>query len=47
MWEVQVVQKYNDIMLDRTCEPGEIISMPVERAKKIIDLGYVKLKGDV
>ena len=47
MWEVQVIQKYNDIMLDRVCEPGEIISMPVERAKKIIDLGYVKLKGDI
>ena len=47
MWEVQVIQKYNDIMLDRVCEPGEIIPMPIERAKKIIDLGYVKLKGDI
>ena len=47
MWEVQVIQKYNDIMLDRVCEPGEIISMPKERAKKILDLGYVKLKGDI
>lgn len=47
MWEVQVIQKYNDIKLDRICEPGEIISMPKERAKKILDLGYVKLKGDI
>jgi len=47
MWEVQVIQKYHDISLDCDCNVGEIISMPVERAKKIIDLGYVKLKGDV
>lgn len=47
MWEVQVIQKYHDILLDRDCNVGEIISMPVERAKKIIDLGYVKLKGDI
>lgn len=47
MWEVRVIQKYNDIMLGRICEPGEIISMPKERAKKILDLGYVKLKGDI
>lgn len=45
-WDVQVIQKYHDIDLDQTLEVGQIISMPVERAKKIIDLGYVKLKGD-
>lgn len=47
MWEVQVIQKYHDIALDRDCNVGEIVSMPIERAKKIIDLGYVKLKGDI
>ena len=46
-WEVQVIQKYHDVLFDKTMEVGEIVSMPVERAKKIIDLGYVKLKGDV
>ena len=46
-WEVQVIQKYHDVLLDKTMEVGEIVSMPVERSKKIIDLGYVKLKGDV
>lgn len=46
-WEVQVIQKYHDVLFDKTMEVGEIVSMPVERAKKIIDLGYVKLKGDI
>lgn len=46
-WEVQVIQKYHDVLFDKTMEVGEIVSVPVERAKKIIDLGYVKLKGDV
>lgn len=47
IWEVQIIQQYNDILLERMCNPGEVIPMPIERAKKIIDLGYGKVKGDI
>lgn len=42
MVEVQVIQQYNDLEIGRMLFPGEKILMPIERARKICDLGYVK-----
>ena len=47
MWDVVILQQYNDISLGRLMHPGETVPMPVERAKVIIDLGYGKVKGDI
>ena len=46
-WDVLIIQQYNDLEIGRLVHPGEVIAMPVERAKTIIDLGYGKVKGDI
>lgn len=47
MWDVVILQQYNDIELGRLMNPGEVVPMPVERAKVIINLGYGKAKGEI
>lgn len=47
MWDVVILQQYNDIELGRLMNPGEVVPMPIERAKVIINLGYGKAKGDI
>lgn len=47
MWDVVILQQYNDLELGRLMNPGEVVPMPVERAKVIINLGYGKAKGDI
>ena len=47
MWDVQILQQYNDMALGRICNPGEIIAMPIQRAKVIIELGFGRVKGDI
>lgn len=46
-WDVLIIQQYNDLEIGRLVHPGEVIAMPVERARTIIDLGYGKVKGDI
>lgn len=47
MWDVVILQQYNDIELGRLMNPGEVVPMPVERAKQIINLGFGKAKGEI
>lgn len=47
MWDVVILQQYNDLELGRLMNPGETVPMPVERAKVIINLGYGKAKGEI
>ena len=47
MWDVVILQQYNDIELGRLMNPGEVVPMPKERAKQIISLGYGKEKGEI
>lgn len=47
MWDVVILQQYNDIELGRLMNPGEVVPMPKERAKQIISLGYGKAKGEI
>lgn len=46
-WDVLIIQQYNDLEIGRLVHPGEVIAMPVERARTIIDLGYGKVKGEI
>ena len=47
MWDVVILQQYNDIKLGRLMNPGEVVPMPKDRAKQIIGLGYGKEKGEI
>ena len=47
MWDVVILQQYNDLELGRLMHPGEVVAMPKERAKQIISLGYGKVKGEI
>lgn len=47
MWDVVILQQYNDIELGRLMNPGEVVPMSKERAKQIIGLGYGKEKGEI
>ena len=43
MVDVHIIQQYNDLVLERIVNPGETIPMPLDRARKITDLGYGRI----
>ena len=40
--DVRIIQQYNDLLLGRMLNPGEVVPMSLERARQIIELGYGK-----